>query len=179
MQEERINESIGDYLGRLKSRGFRLTNQRRVIVETLLRNLGTHLNARELLELAQREDVSIGIATIYRTIELLGSLGMLNMVDLEEGFLRFEVPDEQMHFHVFCRSCGKTVHLSDEESKMSDVRKWAGSVGFELLPQTFEMAGLCRECREQGVLEEPYEDNPVVAGGGRRYRRGRCGRMKQ
>lgn len=179
MQKERISESIEDYLGRLKSRGFRLTNQRRVIVETLLRNLGTHLNARELLELAQKEDPSIGIATIYRTIELLNSLGMLNMVNLEEGFLRFEVPDEQMHFHVFCRSCGKTVHLPDEESKMADVMKWAGAEGFELLPQTFEMAGICRECREEGVLEEPFEENRLMAGGRRRCRRGHCGRIKQ
>ena len=177
MQEKRINDSIEEYLGRLKSRGFRLTNQRRVIVETLL--LGTHLNARELLELAQKEDPSIGIATIYRTIELLNSLGMLNMVNLEEGFLRFEVPDEQMHFHVFCRSCGKIVHLSDEDKKMSDVGKWAGDEGFDLLPQTFELAGICRECREQGVLEESFEENRLMAGGRRRCRRGQCGRNKQ
>lgn len=179
MHEERINENIQDYMGRLKSRGFRLTNQRRVIVETLLRNLGTHLNARELLELAQQEDPSIGIATIYRTIELLSSLGILNMVNLEEGFLRFEVPDEQMHFHVFCRSCGKTVHLPDEEKKMEDVRNWAAAENFELLPQTFEMAGLCRECREKGVLDEPFEGDHLMMSGRRRCRHGRCGRMKQ
>jgi Fur family ferric uptake transcriptional regulator len=82
MQEQRISESIDQYMGLLKSRGFRLTNQRRIIVETLLRKLGTHLNARELLDLAQEEDPSIGIATIYRTIELLNSLGMLNMGNL-------------------------------------------------------------------------------------------------
>lgn len=179
MGDERINEGIEEYLGRLKARGFRLTSQRRVIVETLLRNLGTHLNARELLDLAQRDDPSIGIATIYRTIELLNSLGMLNMVNLEEGFLRFEVPDEQMHFHVFCRSCGKTVHLSEEETKMAEVTRWAGSEGFELLPQTFEMAGICRECREEGVLEEPFESGLSASGPRRRCRRGRCGRMKQ
>ena len=97
MRDVELTESIDKYMGRLKDLGFRLTNQRRVIVETLLRHLGTHLNARELLELAQQEDPSIGIATIYRTIELLNSLGMLNMVNLEEGFLRFEVPDEQRH----------------------------------------------------------------------------------
>ncbi len=176
MQEQRISESIDQYMGLLKSRGFRLTNQRRIIVETLLRKLGTHLNARELLDLAQEEDPSIGIATIYRTIELLNSLGMLNMVNLEEGFLRFEVPDEQMHFHVFCRSCGKTVHLADEESKMAEVKGWAQSEGFDLLPQTFEMAGLCRECREEGVLDEPFDAAIPIKGVRGRCRR-RCGRM--
>ena len=174
MQNDRINESIDHYMGLLKARGFRLTNQRRIIVETLLRNLGTHLNARELLELAQKEDSSIGIATIYRTIELLNSLGMLNMVNLEEGFLRFEVPDEQMHFHVFCRSCGKTVHLDDEDKKMAEVKEWAKSEGFDLLPQTFEMAGICDACREEGVLDEPFD---VVPMGGRRRCRKRCGRI--
>jgi Fur family ferric uptake transcriptional regulator len=174
MNEERINEGIEEYLGRLKSRGFRLTNQRRVIVETLLRHLGTHLNARELLDLAQVEDPSIGIATIYRTIELLNRLGMLNMVNLEEGFLRFEVPDDRMHFHIFCRSCGRTVHLSDEDGKMEEVLRWAKEEGFDLLPQTFEMAGLCMDCREGGILET--EEFPP--GMGRRRCRRRFGGLK-
>lgn len=176
MREEELTESIEMYMGRLKSLGFRLTNQRRIIVETLLRHLGTHLSARELLELAQREDPSIGIATIYRTIELLNSLGMLNMVNLEEGFLRFEVPDEQMHFHVFCRSCGKLVHLDDENRKMAVVKEWAEREGFELLPQTFEMAVICAECREKGVLDEPFE--VFGMGGRRRCRRHHGGRMR-
>jgi Fur family ferric uptake transcriptional regulator len=95
-------------------------------------------------------------------------------VNLEEGFLRFELPDEQMHFHVFCRSCGKTVHLDDEDKKMAEVKEWAKSEGFELLPQTFEMAGICDKCREEGVLDEPFD---VVPMGGRRRCRKRCGRM--
>jgi Fur family ferric uptake transcriptional regulator len=169
MRDVELTESIDKYMGRLKDLGFRLTNQRRVIVETLLRHLGTHLNARELLELAQQEDPSIGIATIYRTIELLNSLGMLNMVNLEEGFLRFEVPDEQMHFHVFCRSCGKMVHLDDEDKKMAVVKEWAESEGFELLPQTFEMAVICEVCRDKGVMDEPFE--AFGMGGRRRCRR--------
>ncbi|MDT8284589.1 MAG: Fur family transcriptional regulator [Thermovirgaceae bacterium] len=177
MQEGRVNEGTEEYLRRLKSRGFRLTNQRRVIIETLLSNLGIHLNARELLELAQKDDPSIGIATIYRTIDLLNSLGMLNQVNLEEGFLRFEVPDEQMHFHVFCRSCGKTVHLPDEESRMSDVQGWAQDMGFDLLPQTFEMAGLCKECREGGVLE-PFEDASPAKCARRSRRKSRCRLMQ-
>jgi Fur family ferric uptake transcriptional regulator len=81
-----------------------------------------------------------------------------------------------MHFHVFCRSCGKTVHLADEESKMAEVKGWAQSEGFDLLPQTFEMAGLCRECREEGVLDEPFDAAIPIKGVRGRCRR-RCGRM--
>lgn len=156
IEEERISAHVEDYLDRLRKRGFRMTNQRRIIIETLLRNIGKHPNARELLDLVQQEDDSIGIATVYRTIELLSRMGLLNLINMDEGFSRFEVPDEQMHFHLYCRSCGKVVHLTGEDKKMGTVRKWAQEAGFDILPQTFEIAGICPECLNKGVLEEPF-----------------------
>lgn len=136
------------YLERLKEEGFRLTGPRRVIIETLLENLGRHLNARELMELVQEQDSNVGFATVYRTLELLVGLGMLNRISLEEGFSRYEVPDEKMHFHLYCRFCGKTIHLDDEKTKEALVRSWMGDSGFVLLPQTFEVAGVCSDCRQ-------------------------------
>ncbi len=156
IEEERISAHVEDYLERLRKSGFRMTHQRRLIIETLLRNIGSHPNARELLDLIQREDDTIGIATVYRTIEILSRMGLLNLINLDEGFSRFEVPDEQMHFHLYCRSCGKVIHLSGESAKTETVRKWAKEAGYEILPQTFEIAGICQECLERGILEEPF-----------------------
>ncbi|MDN5318191.1 MAG: Fur family transcriptional regulator, ferric uptake regulator [Thermovirga sp.] len=152
----RTEQLIEMYLKRLKQCGFRMTNQRRIIIEILLKNLGRHLNVKELLNIAQKEDPTIGIATIYRTVDLLTGLGLLNMINLEEGFSRFEVPDEQMHFHFYCKSCGKVVHLPDEEDKTKTVMQWAQKEGFKLLPQTFELAGICPECINEGVVEEDF-----------------------
>ncbi|MEA3508099.1 MAG: Fur family transcriptional regulator [Synergistota bacterium] len=169
MEAQSVNNTTQDYMERLRKRGFRLTNQRRIIIETLLENLGEHLNAHELLERVQEKDSSLGIATVYRTIELLNYLGLLNMINLDEGFSRFEVPDEQMHFHIYCRSCGKVVHLGNEEEKAAIVQQWFREMAFEMLPQTFEMAGICRDCQQQGVLEPPAASGG--RGPGRRCRR--------
>ncbi len=140
-------DKLAAYLERLREEGLRLTAPRRVIIETLLDNLGRHLNARELMDLVQERDGTVGFATVYRTLELLVGLGMLNRISLEEGFSRYEVPDERMHVHLYCRFCGKTVHLPDEAEKEALVRSWMEGSGFVLLPQTFEIAGVCAECR--------------------------------
>ncbi|MBO8153879.1 Fur family transcriptional regulator [Thermovirga sp.] len=157
-QEKQINKLTDKYMERLKNCGFRVTSQRKTIIEILLKNLGKHLNVKELLSIAQEEDPTIGIATIYRTVDLLTGLGLLNMINLEEGFSRFEVPDEQMHFHFYCKSCGKVVHLPDEKDKTNTVNSWAQKEGFRLLPQTFELAGICPDCIAKGITEEDFCD---------------------
>lgn len=167
------------YLERLRGEGFRLTGPRRLIIETLIDHLGSHLNARELMGLVQERDSSVGFATVYRTLELLVRLGMLNRISMEEGFSRYEVPDEQMHFHLYCRFCGKTVHLDDEEEKESLIRAWMGKSGFLLLPQTFEIAGICPDCRRCLADEEDPDLTPCGkicrSRGGRFCRRRRGG----
>ncbi|WP_318533795.1 transcriptional repressor, partial [Acetomicrobium flavidum] len=91
MDEEKLKEKVEEYLRSLQEKGFRITSQRRLIVETILQNWDKHPNVRELLDLIQEKDPSIGLATIYRTVELLVEMGFLHEVNLDEGFSRFEV----------------------------------------------------------------------------------------
>lgn len=140
------------YMEILKQRGFRLTSQRKVIVKTLINNVDKHPNAQELLKMVQDDDPSVGIATIYRTVEILNQMGLLNTMNLEEGFSRFEVPGDTMHFHTFCKYCGKIIHLNCEKEKEAIVREWIKSTGFRLLPQTFEISGICGDCAK--MIEE-------------------------
>lgn len=168
--------TLDDYLERLREEGLRLTTPRRFIIEALIDSRGRHLNARELMDLVQERDSTVGFATVYRTLELLVGLGMLNRISLEEGFSRYEIPDERMHVHLYCRLCGKTLHLPDEEEKEALVRSWMEGSGFVLLPQTFEIAGVCAECRlclsDEGVDVVPCER---ACRGNRRCRRRRGG----
>jgi Fur family ferric uptake transcriptional regulator len=164
-----VEHRLEQYLNRLKEQGFRLTTQRRIIIEALLSNLGEHLNARQLLSLVQTKDPTVGFATVYRTLELLVDMGLLNQMSLAEGFSRYEVPDDKMHFHVYCRFCGNTIHLPDEKQKEDTVRQWVGETPFDLVPQTFEIAGICHECK---VCIETGEE-PAIPCTGCRRRQGR------
>lgn len=141
------------YREELRKRGFRLTSQREVIIKILIENSGKHCSVNDLWELAQAEDPSIGIATVYRTVNLLSGLGLLNLVNMEEGFYRFELPGQKMHFHVYCRMCGKVLHMKDEAGKETEIRRWVEEEGFHFLPQTLELAALCEECRREFPLE--------------------------
>lgn len=142
-----LSGKISDqYREELKKRGFRLTSQREIIIRILIENSGKHCSVNDLRELAQAEDPTIGIATIYRTVNLLSRLGLLNLINMEEGFYRFELPGQKMHFHVYCRICGKVIHMEDETGKEAMVRKWVEEEAFHFLPQTLEIAAICDEC---------------------------------
>lgn len=168
---ESVEQRLEQYLSRLREQGFRLTTQRRLIIEALLSNLGEHLNARELLALVQEKDPTIGFATVYRTLELLVDMGLLNQMSLAEGFSRYEVPDDRMHFHVYCRFCGQTIHLPEEKQKEDLIRQWVEDTPFDLVPQTFEIAGLCDECKR--CIETGEEPAVPCTGCRRRLGRGR------
>jgi len=153
--EKDLRERAEEYLEALSLRGCRRTGPRRLIIESLLESEGEHLNARELMERVQSKDPSIGFATVYRTLIVLGETGLVHSFDQGEGFSRFDIPQGPMHFHVVCRTCGKMVHLADEEVKQEIAAAWVKEAGFEMVHQAFQLYGLCPECREKG--EKPLE----------------------
>lgn len=157
-KHEDIDQLVEQYLEAIKSAGFRMTTQRRVIIETLLKNMGDHPNAQELLERAQKVDPSIGIATVYRTVELLNNMDLLNLTNLQEGFRRYEIADENLHIHFYCRCCGSVSHFSADREKEKTVREWAREAGFRLMPQVLEIQGVCENCQAElgDIPEEEY-----------------------
>jgi len=146
-----LRQRAEEYLEALRRKGCRRTEQRRLIIETLLESQGQHLNARELMERVQSKDPTVGFATVYRTLLVLGETGLVHSFDQGEGFARFDIPQETMHFHVLCRSCGKMVHLEDEAAKQEIVAAWIGEAGFRIVPQTFQFYGICPDCLEKGA----------------------------
>lgn len=149
-EEKDLRQRAEQYLEALSLRGCRRTGPRRLIIESLLESEGEHLNARELMERVQSKDPTIGFATVYRTLLVLGETGLVHSFDQGEGFARFDIPQETMHFHIFCRSCGKMEHLADEAVKQEIVEGWVKEAGFEMVPQAFQVFGLCPECRDKG-----------------------------
>jgi len=142
----KYSQEVEQYLETLRKAGFRLTNQRRIIIRTLLENIGKHPNAQELLELVSLEDPSIGIATVYRTVELLNQMDIINLSNQEEGFRRYEIADEKFHLHLYCRCCGKLIHSNANDEIVKTIKQWAETQNFTMLPQTLEISGICEEC---------------------------------
>jgi Fe2+ or Zn2+ uptake regulation protein len=98
-----------DLLDELASKGIRLTAQRRALVETIQEAKG-HLDADSLLELARKREPKIDRATVYRTIELLKKLRLVDELDLMhlEGEKHYyEVKTKRDHIHLACFSYGR------------------------------------------------------------------------
>jgi len=89
--------------------------------------------------------------------------------DQGEGFSRFDIPQETMHFHLVCRQCGKSEHLADEAAKEKIVEGWVSSAGYEIVPQAFQLFGICHECREKGQGPAPQADPGFTCCGRRRH----------
>jgi Fe2+ or Zn2+ uptake regulation protein len=89
-------------------KGIRLTSQRRAVI-SVVQESKSHLDAGSLLDLARKREPSIDRATVYRTIELLKKLRLIDELDLMhlEGEKHFyEVKTEGDHIHLACFGCG-------------------------------------------------------------------------
>ncbi len=147
---ERINvhEPAGKLQRELGARRIRLTRQRRVVVQ-VIESAVRHMDAAEILEQAQQIDSKITRVTVYRTLELLKHLGLIDELDLLH--LRghrhyYESHGPRDHIHVACIQCGK---VREFESQLYEDLKQQISrdCGIEISVARTEIGGLCEECR--------------------------------
>lgn len=144
-----------DLLNEVEAQGVRLTAQRRALIETI-QEATSHLDAASLLSLARKRDPNIDRATVYRTLELLKRLGMIDELDLmhlngEKHY--YEAKTQKDHLHLACFRCGEIEEFS---SPTFDRMKQEISEknNFEVQVMRLEVGGLCRRCTaRQKVLQ--------------------------
>jgi Fur family ferric uptake transcriptional regulator len=139
----------------LRAKGFRMTPQREKILD-IFHQLpeGEHLSAEDLYHLLQRENTDISLATSYRTLKLLVSMGVLRELDFAEDHKHYELsrnPDEP-HHHIICVECGKT-----EEFESSEVMQLAVAISqqkqFKLIDVQLKLFALCSQCAQEKKTE--------------------------
>ncbi len=96
----------------LRDRGYRLTNQRRIIVHELEGE--RHLSAEEIYDRVKGGHPELGLSTVYRTLDLLTELGLVRKDDFGEGYSRYELATERMHHHARCEQCGNVIEFNEE-----------------------------------------------------------------
>jgi Fur family ferric uptake transcriptional regulator len=98
----------------LQELGYRLTPQRTLVWDVLRQN-GGHMSAEEVCEQVQRTFSNVNISTVYRTLDLLVSLGLVKETLLAPGYRSFEIEEDVPHHHLVCRDCGAVEHIHDED----------------------------------------------------------------
>ena len=76
---------------KLKKTGFKITPQRRAIIEVLLENRYYHLSSEEIYDKVRENCPEIGLATVYRTMQLLDEIGAISKLNLDDGCIRYEI----------------------------------------------------------------------------------------
>ncbi len=137
-------------LEELTSKGVRLTTQRRVLIETM-QEAKEHLDVSSLLSLARKREPGIDRATVYRTIEKLKRLGLVDELDLmhmngEKHY--YEVRPKKDHVHLACLECGRIEEFSSPLFEQLKCEIAAGT-GFEIRVIRVEVGGRCSTCRSQ------------------------------
>jgi Fur family ferric uptake transcriptional regulator len=133
----------------LKKKGYKLTPQRRSIVDTIIDNEGNHLTAEEIYDKVKISCPEIGLATVYRTILLLEELGVISRLDLNDGCSRYEIVhsnEAHRHHHLICNTCHKVSEVQDDllEELEADIEK---QYKFKILDHSVKFYGICDECQ--------------------------------
>lgn len=135
----------------LKQKGLKVTNQRVRVLEVLSNSPDKHLTAEEIYELIKVDYPEIGLATVYRTIQLLLELNLIDHINLDDGFVRYEIgnmdenPTKHHHHHLICLTCGKVFSFEDDlldelEKRIMD------NVSFKVLDHEVKLYGKCKDC---------------------------------
>ncbi len=138
----------------LNDRGQRLTPQRQRVLDLFERiGEGSHLSAEEVHLRLVRSQERVSLATVYRTLRLLSSMGLLQELELPEGGRRFELAGDahRDHHHLLCVRCGRTEEF-ESSSVLAAGEAAAGAFGFRLLECVLNVRALCPACaaEEQG-----------------------------
>lgn len=138
--------SIPVFLERLKVNGYKLTPQRKQILETLL-SLGARASARDVHRMIRQKTPSVSLDTVYRNLRLLVEIGLVHQISVQSGAV-FELADEQRHHHhLVCVDCEKIICIPYCPESQS-YKCHAEAAGFSVLGHTFEIYGRCAKCRE-------------------------------
>jgi Fur family transcriptional regulator, ferric uptake regulator len=138
---------IDEALQRLREATGRSGGARRVVVE-FLGAQGCCVSAQELHDAVRARGARVGIASVYRTLDGLDELGLLQRVDLGDGLSRFERADPhgEHHHHLVCGDCGKVEPFEDPALEAA-IAGIAGGRGYDVAAHDVVLRGACGDCR--------------------------------
>jgi Fur family ferric uptake transcriptional regulator len=133
----------------LRDAGFRAGGARTVVLDAMAEQ-SCCASAQELHQLIRGNGRSVGIASVYRVLDVLAELRLVQRVDVGDGIARYEpaLPDGDHHHHVVCDDCGKVEPFSDStlEHAIADASK---RLGYSVEAHEVVLRGECGNCREE------------------------------
>ena len=127
---------------------YKLTTQRKIVVDIILSNEDKHFNCDEIYDEIRKIDSNIGLATIYRTLKLFVELDILTELNFGDGSIRYDIKclsDGHNHHHLICTKCGKIIEVKDDSLEELE-REIEKIYGFQVENHKCKFTGICKEC---------------------------------
>ena len=127
--------------------GLRVTNQRALILEVIRHGQG-HLDADEVYRRAQKKQPRLSLSTVYRTLQKLKELGLVEELHFDEAHHHYEIKRPTEHHHLVCLGCGRVVEFECPLSQKmkEDVSR---ETGYEVTDAEVQLRGYCPTCQER------------------------------
>ena len=133
----------------LRKGGYRLTPQRRVVLDVITDSQG-HLTPARIYDKVRERYPAIGLVTVYRTLEILMGLGLICEVHAGGNCRSYLLTrPREHHHHLICSECGRVVDFIGCDLNGLE-RKLSRETGFEIENHLLEFLGCCQSCRKAG-----------------------------
>ncbi len=128
---------------------YKFTPQRRMVLQVLAEHPDEHLSADEIYSLVKDKYPDIGMATVYRTLDLLASLNIVQKINFGDGKSRFEMSQQErhQHHHLICLSCNDILEVTDDHLAQLE-ELISKEYGFKIQDHMVQFFGLCKKCQE-------------------------------
>ncbi|WP_176461571.1 Fur family transcriptional regulator [Anaeromicrobium sediminis] len=145
-----MNEIMETVKDRLKEKGYKLTPQRRATLDTIIENKGKHLSTEEIYDIVKEKCPEIGLATVYRTLQLLDELDIISKINLDDGCSRYELNDDDdnhQHHHLICTKCGAIIEVGVDllDELESEIER---NYNFTISDHKVKFFGHCSKCNK-------------------------------
>jgi Fur family ferric uptake transcriptional regulator len=113
------------------------------------------MSAKEIYASLHRSNPNLGLTTVYRTLDLLARMNLINKISLGDGRGRFEFKKgkkEDHHHHLICTECGRIIDYREfEEEELAHIKRTEETLSkkynFEIIDHNIEFYGLCEKCK--------------------------------
>jgi Fur family ferric uptake transcriptional regulator len=129
----------------LSQAGYRITQPRKAVIRALLEDEG-HPSPAEVHARARLYCSTVGLVTVYRTLDLLSAMGFVRRIHTDDGCHGYASASQGHCHHMICRVCGATVEFEgcDLSAFLARVGR---ETGFAIESHLLELVGVCSECR--------------------------------
>lgn len=143
--------TAANFKEKLKEKGCKLTLQRRSVLDVLIEHNNAHLSTEEIYDKVKEKYPEIGLATVYRTVQLFEEMGIVDRLNFDDGCSRFELASEDTvhhHHHLICEVCNKVFEVEHDlldEIESEIERKYQ----FKIHDHNVMFYGTCKECAQK------------------------------